>query len=322
MDSLKSFVSGTDSTVGQCSNEEILKAAGQRTDGRNFVMGYVDPITKSVKPWMIEQKIPQAIIDELTGFFDKEAKWWENTKLCEIDIKTRLTSFKEKADPFLKSIAEKAWPTLEAMSPEDRKKALDSNPIRVWREVFDEKNKGLSSKEEEKKKEEKKVIQGRGFTDNLRDGFTIALQYLIPVIWIILGLRFGGLAANELLYKPIPYRILAWLYTFVFTPLFIPYYGYKEIKWAVYPFLKRLGYSGEEPELPRFESLLPIFPFEPTEDVSLFYKVFGYPSTKENEAWVQKKQQEENEAKTSVLAGTAEFLASIIKAKEESMKEK
>lgn len=321
MDSLKSFVSGTDSNVGKCSDQEILKAAPQRTDALKFVKMYADPVLERVKPWMIETKVPKSVIDEVTGYFDKELKWWENTKLCEIDIKTRLTAFQEKVEPFLKSMADKVWPTLEAMKPEERKKAIDSCPLRGWREIFEEKNKGVVKKETEIKKEKQEKIQKRGFRENVIDGVSRALTFLLIIIWILLALRFGGFAASDLLYKPTAYRVLSWVYTVIFTPIFIPYYGYKQVRYYAHDLLKRLGIVSEEPELPRFESLFAFLPYNPDETISYGYKFFGYPSTVENEKWVKEKQDEQNMARADFVAGTQDFLGKIIKAKEDSLKE-
>ena len=76
----------------------------------------------------------------------------------------------------------------------------------------------------------KKALRSRTLYDDLYDSLSILWKWLFVLIYILVGLRCASFAANEVLYKPVPYRVLTFVYTFLFVPIFGPYYLWKVVK--------------------------------------------------------------------------------------------
>jgi hypothetical protein len=156
-------------------------------------------------------------------------------------------------------------------------------------------NQGDTSKQQTKAAEEKQkakndAIRNRSVWDDIVDAFNIMLALTIIILYIIIGLRCGSFAANEILYKPVPYRIIAFIYTFIFCPIFAPYYLWKVIKHYVWG-----------TPLPLFEGLLPLNAYDPSEPLTITKRLFGYADTPLLKEWIQIKQDEELKARDEAV---------------------
>ena len=104
----------------------------------------------------------------------------------------------------------------------------------------------------------------------IQDDIWQALGYVGDVLFILIYLalayRFSSFASNELLHKPTPYRALSAIYTFIFAPIFIPYYSYRALQ----------AYWKKE-EAPRVYSFFPIYPYKPGEEVDFMKSIVGFP---------------------------------------------
>jgi len=100
--------------------------------------------------------------------------------------------------------------------------------------------------------------------DDVNDSWLIIGGFLGSLIWIILGLRFGSSIANEYFYLRAPYKILMFVYTFIFTPALIPYFIYKTLRTFFFP----IAYPPVT-----FRCFLPLFE---TEDPNLAGSWFTY----------------------------------------------
>jgi hypothetical protein len=75
----------------------------------------------------------------------------------------------------------------------------------------------------------------RSVWDDVSDSWRIIAGSLGSLIWFIFGLRFASSIANEYYYKKAPYKILMFVYTFIFTPVLIPYFIFKTIRTWLLP---------------------------------------------------------------------------------------
>jgi hypothetical protein len=126
---------------------------------------------------------------------------------------------------------------------------------------------------------------------SIYDGAIAGSQFLILIIYLLIALRFAGFTTSELLYKPLSYRILAFFYTIIFTPILFPYFIYREIRYAIWP----------DVLAPRFESIFPIVPYDPKEPLTINHRLYGYADTAEINTWMSKMRDAENENRTKIL---------------------
>lgn len=126
---------------------------------------------------------------------------------------------------------------------------------------------------------------------SIYDGAIAGSQFLILIIYLLIALRFAGFTTSELLYKPLSYRILAFFYTIIFTPILFPYFIYREIRYAIWP----------DVLAPRFESIFPIVPYDPKEPLTINNRIYGYADTAEINTWMSKMREAENENRTKIL---------------------
>jgi len=145
------------------------------------------------------------------------------------------------------------------------------------------------------KDDESKAILNRSAWDNISAGAATALQWTGIILYICLALRCAAFAANDILYQPLPYRILAFIYAFLLMPIVLPYYLWKEILYILWP---------SSFERPIFNSIFPIYPYNPEDSLlqmTMGLRCFGYPDTMETRTWIDTKRKEEIAARLSVL---------------------
>lgn len=218
----------------------------------------------------------------LSTYAKDELAWWNaNIELTPEAVKKRTKQEEEKIEEFVK-------------------------------ELRGETAKNDAAKQEDKEAKQKKIQEtlSRGWLDDLSEALQIALKSALTIFWILLGIRLGGLVANDLLYKPIAYRALAFIYSFVFLPLLLPYWIYREIK--------HMFFGSADADAPHFESIFPVVPYNPAEPLSLEKRLYGYPDTPALNAWIGKKQHDEKESWLSVLGGN--LLQTLMQEREEQQK--
>ena len=187
----------------------------------------------------------------LVKFLKTELVWWDNNlEVSSRDINTRDTKFDETSASLMRKVIAK------------RESIGDAHG---------EKNKRL----DKEKKEKQKANINRTVYDDVTDSFTAIMNSMYLIIYILVGLRCASFAANEILYKPLPYRVIVFIYTFLFAPIFGFYYLWKAIKsmfWGI-PF-------------PRYEGFFPMTPYDPSEPLTINRRLFGYADTPVLKQWM------------------------------------
>lgn len=153
---------------------------------------------------------------------------------------------------------------------------------------------------EEKAKEQEKVTAKlkRGFWEILRDAWEKVKPPLFSsvtvIIIVVLALRAASFAVNDNLWRPLPYRILLFIYTFLYFPITVPYYLYRVIR----------SYFSVDPDMkPHMEGMFPVNTYvpEPNVDVSLWNRLFGYELNDNIQSWLQKKREAYDQERLKVL---------------------
>jgi hypothetical protein len=220
----------------------------------------------------------KALIDYIKG----ERAWWKSDYskgLAKFTLQTVLADFNDELSDKTKKYH----------------KALDENKIK---------------NEEKKKKKEAFVDWGnmdaeeaniqdeakrapidpfkRTVWDDVNESWLIIGGFLGSLIWIILGLRFGSSIANEYFYLNAGYKVLMFVYTFIFTPALIPYFIYRTLRTFFFP----VAY----PPI-TFRCFLPLVPIQEGEKAGWFTYIM-------DQATIAEKEKKENEiiaAKRKVL---------------------
>jgi len=222
------------------------------------------------------QKFLQTVLDkyklqeykDLINYLKTELVWWNtNIKLTPTTVNTRAVNFKENLQTNLDIFYKASQQSIERKA-----------------------QKQSSETKEEKKKNE--AILNRGITDDIRDSLIISLQYIGIIIYIVVALRFASFAANANLYKPLPYRFLAFIYTFIFAPIVAPYYIWREIK--------AFFWASIEP--PLYESFFPIIPYNPLEELTLNRRLYGYADTEGLQSWIKRQLDKDLAAKEKAIS--------------------
>jgi hypothetical protein len=199
---------------------------------------------------------------DLLNYLKQELVWWNNNvELSPREVTTRDLQYDETFKK-KKEATDKASQNLSEGTKQQTKVA------------------------EEKQKAANDAIRNRTLLDDIADSFTIMLKSSVLILYILVGIRCGSFAANDLLYKPAPYRIIAFIYTFIFCPIFAPYYLWKVIKHYIWG-----------TPLPLFEGLLPLNAYDPSEPLTISKRLLGYADTPLLKEWIQVKQDEETKAR-------------------------
>jgi hypothetical protein len=149
----------------------------------------------------------------------------------------------------------------------------------------------LQQKGKIEKQKKRQALEDRTYWDDFLDAFKSVFKWSLIVFIIFYGVRAASFAVNANLWRPLPYRILLFVYTFIFFPIWIPYYLYREIKHAIWPCIDE----------PHFESVFPITPYNPGDELDLNKRFFGYPNVPELCSWLEKKKDQWRQEQLEVL---------------------
>jgi hypothetical protein len=229
-------------------------------------------------------KLPEykALID----YIKTELVWWNtNVKLSTTTVNTRAVNFKEnlqtKTDIYLRTLQQTVVSSQQKLTSQEQ-------------EVLSK----------------KAAIMNRTTSDITWDAFKKALSFLGIIIYLVLALTFASFVANSLLHKPMLYRILAFVYAFIFAPIFGVYYTYNRIKYAI-------GIQGAE--LPLMEGLLPLKAYDllPNAEPTLIQRLFGY-SEKRTEEFIKSQVAKELESLEKAVENTSEIFRKIVEERKQA----
>ena len=299
------------STVGslfgkQPTDKEVEDALPLRTAARQTVLDTLTELQTSEKDkkkdisdrWKSSspegQAALQAQLDNyklpeykaLINYIKSELVWWNtNVKLSATTVNTRAVNFKEN---------------------------LQTNTdiyLRKLQQTVDASQQKLSSQEQEVLSK-KAAVMNRTTSDIVWDAFKKALSFLGIIIYLVLALTFASFAANSLLHKPMLYRILAFVYAFIFAPIFGVYYTYNRIIYAI-------GIQGAE--LPLMEGLLPLKAYDllPNAEPTLMQRLFGY-SEKNTEEFIRSQAAKELESLEKAVENTSEIFGKIVEERKQA----
>lgn len=140
--------------------------------------------------------------------------------------------------------------------------------------------------------EEKRLEKLRNATvyDDITDSLSTMAKVSFFLVYLIVGLRCASFAVNENLHKGVPYRIIIFIYTFLFVPIFGPYYLWKGIE----------SYIWNTP-LPPYEGFFPLYPYDKSDPLTLNRRLYGYIDSPELQARIKAKINDEIAARDAAV---------------------
>ena len=201
---------------------------------------------------------------DLFNYVKGELVWWDNNiELSSRQVNSRDINYDE---------------TLEK-----KQKALNL----LLNKVQNAADETFENDEEEARREK---LRNATIYDDISDALLSLAKWMFFLVYVIVGLRCASFATNENLHKPVPYRILIFAYTFLFVPIFGPYYLWKNIE----------SYIWNTP-LPPYEGFFPLYPYDKSEPLTLNRRLYGYIDSPELQARIATKIKQELEAKDAAV---------------------
>ncbi len=217
---------------------------------------------------------------------------WVNVNIAvrAEDIDVKQTSFNETFETLVKEFNAKAIKAFEANPTQE---IVNQYPFLEGKRELQKVLRRKIQKDKSDKQKEHEDLQNRTFWDDFLDAFKSVFKWGIIFFCVMYGLRAASFAANQNLWRPLPYRVIIFIYTFIFFPIWIPYYLYREIKHLIWPCIDE----------PHFESVFPVTPYtpNPAEKFDLKKRLFGYPNVPDLCAWLLKKKEEWKESQYKAI---------------------
>jgi len=287
------------------SPEEIAEAAPLRQKARQNVLDKVNIYMKNEHLYK-NAGLTENDLKPLRSYLETELAWWNaNLEVTPTQVNTRATLFQETLPVKQHEVQENLKKLLSKMPTADAQKIIDSFPkdagftadltVLPDTDSLQDIVNNNNIKDTQDAQSIQAAIDNHTVWDDIWSALKWSIIFGLIFAYIYIAFLFAGFAANDILYKPIPYRALSFTYTLLFMPIFFPYYIYREIRSNFYP---GEGYK------PRFESYFPMTPYDSTispDNLTFNQKFFGYANTPVIRKWIQTKQDEEKESWLSFL---------------------
>jgi hypothetical protein len=208
-------------------------------------------------------------------FIQKDLAWINaNPELSARQVESRQKVYVETSEELVKTIVKDSQNDLSKLDIKDQIFLSENYPFTQFR-------KNLIQQVNERKPENKDdIIKNEIDEKPISSAFKSAFKWAILIFFILIGLRIASFCANAFLHRPVGFRIVAFVYGFLFSPLLFPYYSVREIYARV---------TGDESSIPRSEGFLPLFPYKP-EESSVLNSLFGYADTPLLQSYIKCKQ--------------------------------
>jgi hypothetical protein len=270
------------------SSEEIQKGKPKREAFRNKLL-QTQKVLVTLKNGVstplgltIDQKALETLVDTNLAWVNV------NIEVRAEDIDVKQTSYDESFDTLVQRYNANAIKAFEANPSQE---IVNEYPFMEGKKELQQQLQRIQQKDKTNKQQEREKLQNRTFWDDFLDAFKSVFKWGIIFFLVVYGLRSASFAANQNLWRPLPYRVIIFIYTFIFFPIWIPYYLYREIKHLIWPCIDE----------PHFESVFPVTPYNPGDGMDLNKRLFGYPNVPDLCAWLLKKKEEWKESQYKAI---------------------
>ncbi len=214
----------------------------------------------------------QSAETQLQTTVKKASAWLEaNVEVTKRQVDAEQTRFQEEIQKQVAAIQKQVPIQIEKIPESVQKTISTSIFIPQVKTTIQKTVETLRQKADKLAKQAQQNLENRDISQDFQDIGDLFAKYGGRILMVILALRVGAFAANASLHEPVGIRILNFLYTALFFPIFILYYGFFEIRHFLWP---------KECEALRVESMLPIYGYAADKNPLNFAdRIFGFPET-------------------------------------------
>lgn len=283
----------------ELTDEEVSKGAPARDSFRKQVLADLESLNEPAMEYYNKIKADSASKD-YKKLVQEELAWINaNPELSLRQVNTRQKLYTESIEQSLVQLLKESQEGIASFPIAEQPPLAQQFPIPKFRKDLEEQVNSQTLKtnaeENKEKKEKRKQIEDKTIWDITIEALQYALSISTIIILVAVVLRVASFAANDSIYKPVPYRVLNFIYGIVFSPLILPYYLYREI----------VGWWKDDDNLiPHFESLLPLVSYPPKDSLTLGDRIYGFAKTPELCQWAKCKQSVELCKKKGALEST------------------
>jgi hypothetical protein len=227
----------------------------------------------------------------LIDYIKEERAWWKSDYskgLTESTLESLFSDFKDTV-----SDKKKAYENAVETNSIKGKELIEKRKENKKEGFIDWNNINKESVVQSKVSKQEKDPFNRSLWDDIQESWVIILGYLGTLLWIIFGLRFASFTVNEYFYMKTPYKILFFVYIFIFTPFIFPYYIYK---------LLRTWYDPIHYPPVLYRSFFPTYGYDPDKTpITTMDTWFGYRLDGSTIEYIRKMAEIEHNTKLEVL---------------------
>lgn len=278
------------------SDIELEESLAYRTEKRGVVLEEIKRFPPYEK-FLTAAKVAEGKIKEYETFLTTELAWWDDKNNYNKDKKTyriRISQFIDTIEMRKKTLQVIATEQLSSMDPKESQEIMST---------YKEYNENMPEFFEP------------GSSDPNATPYTIAKQVLWDILpWIkfafflFVAFRLASITANELLYKHISYRILAFVYIFYYV-LYSSTFSIPIILYYLYKEYSRFLFHGTM-DYPIYYSAFPMQRVVSMDNPPVYDKWYQYPHTADQ--WIKRKQEDVNESMLLAVQGTKDILRSLM----------
>lgn len=295
------------------SAKELEQGKKPRAETRAAMLVLKEKWDKQYKPLNEKLALASKEVYPLTSLFDTQESWYQkNIEVTKQQVETQSTKFKESYDSYLPKYIDAVRAKLQEIEVAKAQEVVNQWPNENEKNQFQLLLSQRQRDQEALAKEAKKKEQKKSVMDIVWEVWNAMKLYIFLLAYILIALRFASFSANKSFHKPLLYRILDFIYTFIFAP----FYLLLNLKEQIGPFLS------DKFKYPTFYSFFPLEPYEekPDTEPSIRERFFGYPNASDVKKEVLAKRKEEEDRAIAFSANTSQFLKELLEAKEEERK--
>lgn len=305
------------------TEQEIKEGAPVRKKYREKVIQDRDLVTNKNTESVFETLELSKQLKEIVNFVEKELAWLNaNIEVKAIDIQVRQTKYEEELKSKKDEIGKESLEAIKKVPADKQKEIIKDYPFTDNTKKLSEgflnpqelqavvKGEQAKKQEEEDKKELEEA--NRTIFDEVKDAFSIIVKWFFIILYIVLCLRAASLVANDLIWRPAPYRILAFFYSFLIGPFVSLYYFFFRDTPTLYAFLPLKMFeiqvdeekTQKDIEVAKQQARAPMTFYKP---LSLMDTLFGFEKTSEVLRIIKEKSDEWKQKQLSVLQQHKDF---------------
>lgn len=251
------------------TDAEIAEGKPKRDAFRNEVQTLQTQLDQSAQG--LKELQLQGLEKELQTTVKKANAWLDaNIEVTKRQVESEQIRFQEEIQKQLTNIQKEIPSSAKKLSLDKQNTIASSITIPQVKKTIQTTIEELRKQAKKDAEKSSSDLQNRGITDDIQDASKEFAKYGGIIIMILLALRVGAFAANATLHQPVGVRVINFLFTALFFPFFIFYYGIFEIRHLIWP---------NDCEALRIESMLPIYGYPADKNITFWDRILGYPLT-------------------------------------------